>query len=92
MKTSHYLLLVFLASLAVSMSFCVVREGRHGAAISSIEFYDTLPASYDGPYYYHGNRYYYGGRWETGRFLDNGGYHDGRYFHNGHYITEAVSI
>lgn len=83
-------------AIGLSLSSCVVSErghyggrGYHGREVTTVGvgvgYYDTLPATYNDPYYYYNNRYYYGGTWEQGRYLDGGRYYDGRYVHNGHY-------
>ncbi len=94
MKTNKLSILSGMA-LALLLSSCVVSEHRHyrhddatvgtvGIGVSA-GYYDTLPSSYDQPYYLYNNRYYYGGRWEQGRFMYQGHMHEGRYYHNGQY-------
>ena len=90
-KPPNYLGLAALA-LSLPLASCVVADhGRygHGHQVTTVGvgvgYYDSLPPSFDQPYYSHGNRYYYGGSWEQGRFFHEGRYHEGRYVHNGQY-------
>lgn len=97
-KIKRPLLRVFLpaAAIGLSLSSCVVSERGyrgHGRPVTTVTtvgvgagYYDTLPSTYNDPYYYYNNRYYYGGTWEQGRYPYNGQYYEGRYMHNGQYF------
>ncbi len=86
MKTLHSIILPLCAAGTLTLSSCVVVPYDSGYVNGgSVGYYETLPTSWNRPYYYYGNRYYYGGRCETGRYHYSGHYYDSRYYHNGHY-------
>ncbi len=75
--------------IALLLSSCEVAPyGAPGVTTVGVDvgYYDSLPPTWDRPYYAYNNRYYYGGAWQTGRYYHNGRYYDGRYSHHGQYI------
>lgn len=87
MKTHQRILLPLLAAGTLAISSCVVvpYDAGYASAVSiGVGYYDSLPVSWNQPYYYYGNRYYYGGRYETGRYYYNGQNYNTRYYHQGH--------
>jgi hypothetical protein len=79
----------YLTLALASLIFSSCEVTPYGPGVTTVGvgvgYYDTLPSSWNHPYYYYGNRYYYGGAWQPGRYYHRGRYYDGRYHHSGRY-------
>ena len=86
MNSLQSMILPIFAAGTLTLSSCVVPydPGYVSGVGVGVGYYETLPSSWNQPYYYHGNRYYYGGRCETGSYYYSGRYYNNRYIHNGH--------